>query len=750
MNIIPFQSKKIKYIEQINTNKNGKKEIKTELNSNKSNNIIQRKEFGIINIKPINKNSIMNEISNLDNKENKNYDSTCLTTGNEKKEEEILVIKEILKNQKIKNQILNKRLFSSLGKNNLNFHSKSLPKYNNKNIKKINEDKLNLNFSSDSKRFMTTKNRNRSTLIYKNSKVEKKTKNENNSNNEIKFSQKNLNISNNKNKRPKSNMIFRNKKYNFHNLFNEEILHSCTILTFNISSNWGNNTKITINSIKLINNENKIIPIEKGKIDINNPWSSKYSKSEIKKLNIYFLRKYILKSIEIFNGFNDSGIKNISIIQDGRYNIWKGIIPKINQLSNKIYKIEIEQNNFRNKKNLYINNKNLHIESSNSNEFLIKQNNNDLIDHFYEKTKRQLYTKIENINYEICNKLKIFFIDNYGNKNLIGLTGIELIDDKNKIIPLSKYINNINSNILNSKGEDFILDKKVIKNLINPKKEVNNQKYMFITYFKNAFVEISFSKILKIKKITFYNYNCPYFLDICTKELKLLFYKNNKLTHSYNKIFLIKPCGEEGIDYGQNIIFPFDSKIIPKEINNINIFNEKSILNNSYYSPFCPSGFIIKIFLLSTYGNKEYIGLNSIEILNDKGENIFLKGKTYFFPDKVLINPHNVIFGNYNNINKKLNDNIINRLIIMFDELEIIYCIKFFNYEKYKDIAVKEIKILIDEFIVYEGNIKNEGETIIAFNEMYLDKKTKKEKKYECKYEEIETHNAKILKLQNY
>ena len=38
MNIIPFQTKKIKNIEQINTNKNGKKEIKTELKSNKSNN----------------------------------------------------------------------------------------------------------------------------------------------------------------------------------------------------------------------------------------------------------------------------------------------------------------------------------------------------------------------------------------------------------------------------------------------------------------------------------------------------------------------------------------------------------------------------------------------------------------------------------------------------------------------------------------------------------------------------------------
>jgi hypothetical protein len=92
----------------------------------------------------------------------------------------------------------------------------------------------------------------------------------------------------------------------------------------------------------------------------------------------------------------------------------------------------------------------------------------------------------------------------------------------------------------------------------------------------------------------------------------------------------------------------------------------------------------------------------------------------------------------------------MNRLIIMFDELEIIYYIKFINYDKYKDIAVKEIKILIDEFIVYEGFIKNQGETIISFHEMFLDKDSNKNNNFNERYEVIETSDSKILKLENY
>ncbi len=743
--------KKIKYIEPIHSNKNNKKENRKELKSDKSSRINRKNEIGTINIKPINKNSLISETphsENLKRANSKNYNSNCLTAGNDKKEEE-MIKKEILRKQKSMNQNINKRVNTSIGKSKISsFHSnvsQSLPK--NKNNKLIYDDdnKSNLDFSSDSKRLINKKYRNRSALINKNINLGKRKMD---ITQEIKIIPKNIPSS--KSKRPKSNMIFRGRKVNINNS-NEGRLNNLTLLTFQISSNWGNNTKISINSITLFNIENEIINIEKGKIDKNNPWNSKYSKSEIKKLKIYFLNTQKVKSIEIFNGFNDSGIKNICIIQDEKFNIWKGVIPKINQLSNKTYKIEIEQYKFHHNK------KNLNKENNNSNKELksgeveIKKVNIDLFDDIIERTKRKALTKMENesINYELCNKLKINFINNYGNNKFVGLTGIEFLDDNNKIISLNKNIKSINSNIGNSKGQNFILDKKVINNLFNPKNEINNQKYMFLTYFKNAFIEIYFSKFLKIKQITIYNYNCPYFLDCCTKELKISFYRDTKLIHSYNKIFLLKPPGEEGIDYSQNILFPFNNKRIPKEVNNKNILSEKSIFNFSYYCPYCPSGFVIKIELLSTYGNKEYIGLNSIEIINDKNENIFLKGKIFFFPDKVIINPGEQILGNFSNINQKVNGGM-NRIIIMFDELEIINCIKFINYEKYKDIAVKEIKILIDEYIVYEGYIKNKGETIIAFNEKYLDQDCNKENFLEENYEILETSDAKILKLQNY
>ena len=84
MNVHP---KKIKYIEPIHSNKN-KKENRKELKSDKSNRLNKKNEIGIINIKPINKNSLINETPNSENlkrQNSKNYNSTCLTAGNDKK-----------------------------------------------------------------------------------------------------------------------------------------------------------------------------------------------------------------------------------------------------------------------------------------------------------------------------------------------------------------------------------------------------------------------------------------------------------------------------------------------------------------------------------------------------------------------------------------------------------------------------------------------------------------------------------------
>ena len=82
--------KKIKYIEPIHSNKNNKKENRKELKSDKSSRINRKNDIGTINIKPINKNSLISETphsENLKRANSKNYNSNCLTAGNDKKEE---------------------------------------------------------------------------------------------------------------------------------------------------------------------------------------------------------------------------------------------------------------------------------------------------------------------------------------------------------------------------------------------------------------------------------------------------------------------------------------------------------------------------------------------------------------------------------------------------------------------------------------------------------------------------------------
>jgi hypothetical protein len=286
--------------------------------------------------------------------------------------------------------------------------------------------------------------------------------NNNNKNNNINFIKKIK-------KRPKSNFSLRsnrsslnkslNNNFNSNNNINNNIINNDLTLFINIYSNWGNSSKICINNIKFFNKENKEILYINSNIT-NFPFISKYHKSEIKKIFFTFNQNILsIKFIEILNGFNDLGIKNIQIYNEKNKNIWKGVIRKINQITNKTHKIEILYKNSIYKKIspkyssqiiLHSNNNNLNKNSnSNSNFNRTLSNNNSKINNIFinnnnnsnnknnSNIKIKYYSpfhenkkisKIEKnsqesiINYEICNKIKFNLISNYGNSFYIGLT----------------------------------------------------------------------------------------------------------------------------------------------------------------------------------------------------------------------------------------------------------------------------------------------------------------------------------------
>ena len=578
----------------------------------------------------------------------------------------------------------------------------------------------------------------------------------------------------------------------------ENAYNDLSKITILIKSNWGNK-KIIFISINLIDKSNKKIVINKANYDTTKPYIQKYNKGETQKLMFYYNIKNKIKNIEIINGFDDSGIKSIIIENNENEIIWRGIIPKKNIISSKPYiivlnnikqylknKKEVKRNNNFDRDSPLLNDKNVFSPPSyNNNKSFInsiykknnhinilissKKNNNTInndeeinekkrkyynrketydrdsdnninlnFDSFINKsiTMNQRRPKLENVDYQICDKIKIKLLSNYGNSKYIGLSGIEFYNEIDYLIDINLYINFIKTNqkVMNNK------QKKLLYNLFNGKNDSIDPQYMFLTKNDEAFIEIDFKKKIKIKKIIIYNYNSNLFKNCGTKKISLIFFKNNKPEKTIKAIYLNKNIGEEGIEYKQILKYPFNDSYGIKKYKKLNNEIKYHLLNcviiynkeYNYYCPSYPSGFIIKLLILNNYGNNEYIGLESIKLYDENNNEIIMyledeNNKENNFPNIYLL-PENLI------ISPKMNPIIITkykneekRLYLIFNNLIMLSKICIINYYKYEQIAVKDIKIFIDDNLIFEGKLNTKLNEIffssIEQNEINIKKK---------------------------
>ena len=564
-----------------------------------------------------------------------------------------------------------------------------------------------------------------------------------------------------------------------------------------IKSNWGNSSKINFTKISFIDIYNEKIEIKNANYDIDKEYIEKYNKGETKILIFYFDIKNKIKNIEIINGFDDSGIKSIIIENEQKEIIWRGIIPKKTLISNKPYIIilnsitkHIKNQKSKNKNKSfdfeesffsdkivsphkhYINKSNINNICINRNIFkIIKKINNinikkkrinesnlinfrketydrDNSDFNIMKSKylisnmsniisseKQIKCKLINTDYQICDKIKIKLLSNYGHSKNIGLSGIEFYNEVDNLIDIDTNVNLIKTNQKILKYRQ----KKILNNLFYYKNDTTDIKNMFLTKKDDAFIEIDFKQKLKIKKIIFYNYNNELYKNCCTKKLSLIFYINKQPEKTIKSIYLNKNICEEGIEYGQMIKYPFNKAYNIKKYNNMNNNIKHNLLNNiliynkeyDYYSPSYPSGFIIKILLINNWGNNEYIGLEQIQLFDENNYEIKLfkdesniasninkniKDIEDNIPEIHLLPENRIINGKINPMILTKNKNNENRIYIIFKNLIMLSKINIINYNKYDEIAVKNIKILIDDNLIFEGELNNKKINQIFFS----------------------------------
>jgi hypothetical protein len=180
------------------------------------------------------------------------------------------------------------------------------------------------------------------------------------------------------------------------------------------------------------------------------------------------------------------------------------------------------------------------------------------------------------------------------------------------------------------------------------------------------------------------------------------------------------------------------------------IYNEEY----QYYSPFLPFGYILKIEMINNYGNKNYIGIQNIQLFDEEDKEInlnfssinynkykfidysndssnndiiysnnngndinLINPRIFILPESLRVNPTTrpLIFSKFHFFNDSHNDLGENRIYFIFNECIILSRICIYNYNNNLDIATKDIKILLDDNIIFEGELNN-----IDINNIYF------------------------------
>ena len=207
---------------------------------------------------------------------------------------------------------------------------------------------------------------------------------------------------------------------------------------------------------------------------------------------------------------------------------------------------------------------------------------------------------------------------------------------------------------------------------------------------------------------------------------------------SESPFILRKAPGHLRYQFGQEIMFSEDTPTTPQG-DTIDL----NTLMPLFTPEMAPTGFVLELQILSTWGDTYYVGLSGVELFDIEGHKIHLEAENVAAspesinilegvegdlrtPDKLVDGTHSLEDGAHSWLTPLL-PNTTTSVYFIFDNPISFSAIRIWNYNKNYERGVKEFSILIDDLIIYHGSMppsKLEGtqsDTITPYTALLLD-----------------------------
>ncbi|CAD5110948.1 DgyrCDS304 [Dimorphilus gyrociliatus] len=325
-------------------------------------------------------------------------------------------------------------------------------------------------------------------------------------------------------------------------------------------------------------------------------------------------------------------------------------------------------------------------------------------------SNRSVHQKAESTHEEVyrASKIKINLLDTWGDPYYIGLTGIELFDNNGDVIPVDcSMLESDPKDVRELPGHED--DLRTIDKLVNGINVTTDDQYMWLAPFtsgENHYVTINLPSSRELCGIRIWNYNKS--LDDTYRGVKCMKIElDGRDISPPGGVLIRKGPGQTCFDFVQEVLF---KKAPPKPVSNAFTSNCRELL---------PSGFIVKLHLLSTWGDAYYVGLDKIALFDEGGKAVELKEyNVTAHPHSVNVlpnvqndvrTPEKLIDGTYDHSHSWLAPILpseLNKLFIILDQPVTFSKIHLWNYSKSPSRGVKDFAIYVDDFVVYTGTLE--------------------------------------------